>query len=66
MAVQSPSSRPSGADEHKETSPISPFCHGQSPPTQDSATSSLSVLSHLVYLTDFYDSHLGFEKNEWF
>ena len=65
-AAQSPPLWPSGADEHKETWSISPFCHEQSPSTQDGATSSLYVLSYLVYLFDLCDSHLGFEKNEWF
>ena len=36
--------------------------HGRSLPTKDGATSSLSVLSQLVYLSDLCVSPLGFEK----
>ena len=61
-AARSPPSRPSDADEHKETSSISPFCHRRSPPTQDSATSSLFVLFHLVYLSDLWFAFGFWEK----
>ena len=63
MAARSPSLWPSGVDEHEEMWPISPFCHGWPPPTQDSVTSSLFVLSQLVFIWFVCCvSHLGFEK----